>query len=141
MLTPTNPREAPASIKQRLPAVVVAYMTPKVVSVSPTTPLREVLTKMEKQRISCIIVCSELKPVGIVTERDLLKLLRVDLDSATAADLMTSPLLTVHAQDSLDDAVLVAQTRRIRHFPVVNDFGALVGIVTQTDLLRAQSER
>ena len=59
-----------------------------------------------------------------------------NLDPKTR-DLMTPPVATVRASDPIEDAMEVAAKHRVRHLPVVDDGGALVGLLTQTDLLRA----
>jgi CBS-domain-containing membrane protein len=55
----------------------------------------------------------------------------------TVADLMTAPVHTVSATTPLADAWGLMRRQRIRHLPVVDDIGRLVGLVTQRDLLGA----
>lgn len=117
-------------------------MTSKVVSVGPASPVKDVLQKLHAYRISCVVVCDGKTPVGIISERDVVGL-AFDLASGragtheTAADLMSSEVKTIHRLDSLEDAARLASRERIRHLPVVDDDGHLVGLLTQSDLLRA----
>lgn len=120
-----------------------SIMTRKVVSVAPATPITEVVGQMRTQRASCIVVCVEGAPVGVISERDVVAIAASPLSTAqtglSAGDFMTSPVATVPASDSVETAVALAEKARVRHLPVVNDDGELVGLVTQTDLVRAYS--
>ncbi len=124
---------------------VESFMTPKVVSVAPDCPTTEVLKKLFAYGVSCVLVCEEDMPVGIISERDIVGValnLASDKGEAreTAGDLMTSPLTTVRADASLDDALQIVTDQRIRHLPVVDNDGVLVGLVTQSNLLHALAD-
>lgn len=120
-------------------------MTPKVVTVKADCPIAEVLKKLYAYGVSCVLVCEEDTPVGIISERDVVG---VALNLATgkgeerqtAHDLMTSPLITIGADAQIEDALEMATEQRIRHLPVVDAEGALVGLVTQSNLLHALSD-
>ena len=117
-------------------------MTRKVVSVDREDPLTEVLNKLRAYRISCVIVCEEDLPLGLISERDIVGVAFNYVsgkgeDRLQAGQLMSPSLTTVRIGDSLDRAIEVVEEERIRHLPVVDDDGRLVGLVTQTDLLRA----
>jgi len=124
---------------------VESIMTPKVVSVKADCPITEVLKKLWAYGVSCVLVCEDDTPVGIISERDVVGV-ALHLASAQgeprrlAGDLMTSPLITVRADAPLDEAVALATEQRIRHLPVVDAAGVLVGLVTQGDLLHALSD-
>jgi CBS domain-containing protein len=124
---------------------VASFMTPKVVSVAVDCPLTEILKKLYAYGVSCLLVCEEDAPVGIISERDIVGI-ALNLASGkgetreTARDLMTSPLTTVRVDASLADALEIVNEQRIRHLPVVDAEGALVGLVTQSNLLQALSD-
>ncbi len=117
-------------------------MTRKVVSVDREDPLTEVLNKLRAYRISCVIVCEEDLPLGLISERDIVGVAFNYVsgkgeDRLQAGQLMSPSLTTVRSGDPLERAIEIVEEERIRHLPVVDDDGRLVGLVTQTDLLRA----
>ena len=124
------------------PNDVQAVMTRKVVSVEPETPVLDAVGKLHAYRISCLLVCAGGAPIGIITERDVVglayQLLRGSQEiPSRALDLMSSPVLTVRAGDSIEHAAEMVREHRVRHLPVVDEAGELVGLLTQTDLFRA----
>ena len=58
----------------------------------------------------------------------------------TAGEVMTSPLITIDSDAPVEDALEMATEQRIRHLPVVDAQGVLVGLVTQSNLLHALSD-
>jgi CBS domain-containing protein len=132
-------------------------MTVRVHVASPMTPFKYLVRLIEENRVSAIpIVDQHGMPVGIVSESDLLlKERRAELasegsplhlwrrrvdkakaDGVIAADLMSSPAITVHADTALTEAARVMQERNIRRLIVVDDRGRIAGIVTRSDLLQ-----
>jgi diguanylate cyclase (GGDEF)-like protein len=119
-------------------------MTRDVVVVTPDAPLRDAVRLMRERRISCTVVCDGRTPVGLITERDLARILddlirqpgRVD---SRVGDSMSGPVVSVCDTAVLDDAVGEIASRRIRRLPVVNAQGELVGLVTQSDLIQARA--
>lgn len=105
-------------------------------------PLRELIDWMQAQRHSCAIIGRAGVPTGIITERDLVRVLQqlaknpgAGLPEARAV--MSAEPCTVETRQTLFDALVIARSHRIRHLPVVEPDGRLAGIVTQTDLTRA----
>ncbi len=124
------------------PATIETLMTSKVISVEPDCPIPDLVGKLHAYRISCVVVCEDEVPLGVITERDVVgfafKLASGREDSRTqAADLMSPRVTTLPVDASLDDALELVDRERIRHLPVVDVDQRLVGLVTQTDLLRA----
>jgi CBS domain-containing protein len=125
---------------------VESFMTKKVITVDPECPATEVLNKLHGYGISCVIVCEEDNPIGLISERDIVG---IAFDYASgkgntrqfARDLMSSSLTTVCTFNSLDEAIAILEQHRIRHLPVVDRDGQLVGLLTQGDLLRAALEQ
>jgi diguanylate cyclase (GGDEF)-like protein len=123
---------------------VESIMTTKVESVAPDCSLPEVVVKMRDQRLSCLVVCEKRKPVGIISERDLVRVLSTALENGantpgTAFDAMSSPPLTIRASESVAAAMALARSRGFRRLPIVDADGFLVGLVTQGDFLRAHA--
>ncbi len=110
---------------------------------SPNTSLREVLERMRSGRHSCMPVVEGERPVGLISERDIVRILVAQLHGeclpACASDLMTSPPITIDKESRTEEAVEALRSHRIRHLLVVDEEGNLVGLVTRSDLLRAQA--
>lgn len=111
-----------------------------VVTVSGDTAVREIVALLHKHRIGAVLVTDAGKPVGVVSERDVVKCLHARgagiLDAAADA-IMSSPVVTVALGDSVQDAMATMTDYRIRHLPVVED-GRLIGIVSIGDLVKAR---
>jgi PAS domain-containing protein len=77
-------------------------------------------------------------PVGIVTERDIVEFqaLDIDLSQTLAETVMSTPLFSLKQEDSLWVAHQEMQQRLVRRLVVTGEQGELLGIVTQTNLLR-----
>ena len=118
---------------------VESIMTKEVICVPPTASVDEAVEHLHANRVSCIVVCEDGTPLGLISERDVVgiatNLVAGELQG-TVEEIMSSPLTTVNAEDSLEDALVLVEHARIRHLPVVGSDGKLVGLLTQTDLLR-----
>jgi len=116
-------------------------MSREISCLTPEASLREAVQLMVDQRYSCIIVKKNDFPIGIITERDLVKVLNQDskdIDLSLAiSKLMSSPISTLNESNTLFDAMVISRTEKIRHLPVVDDDECLVGLVTHTDLANA----
>ncbi|RLF18909.1 MAG: signal transduction protein [Thermoprotei archaeon] len=123
----------------KLPVMVREVMTPTIVSVDASASVKDAANLMLEKGIGSVIVMEGEKPVGIMTERDILKRVVVKgLDPATTKvkEVMSSPLVTVKADTYIVDASRIMAEKNIRRLLVVEDSKA-VGIVTEKDLLRA----
>ena len=108
--------------------------------VAPDVPILDALRRMSEARISCLPVREGDTLVGIVTERDLVGVAARALDRAqlgAVREIMSAPVVVVSPRQSLDAARRLAEERGLRHLPVIGDEGKLVGILTQTDLVRS----
>lgn len=117
-------------------------MSANVEMMAPSVSLAEVAGTMVENSMSCMIIGENRRPLGIVTERDLARVLvgsqhELGLMQRPAADFMSHPVLTVNQNETLYEAVVVARTERVRHLPAVDDEDNLVGIVTHRDLANA----
>ena len=113
-------------------------MNREVATVTPTSLLQDAVRKMNELRIGCLVVESEGKAVGIITERDILGLVE---NGRSPHDLlvnsvMSSPLTIIDQDVGIQDASSLMLERRIRRLPIVTN-GRLVGIITSTDIIRA----
>jgi len=98
---------------------------------------RDAADTMKSRAVGSLVVLKDGKPVGIVTDRDLLERVVADGKDAGAtpiADVMSQPLQVASPADPLDRVVELMSARGIRRVPVVRD-GELVGIVALDDVL------
>ena len=115
-------------------------MSKNVKTARPNSTINEVVRKMNKFEIGSIIVTDGEKPVGIITERDILRrVLEVNMASEAmkAKEIMSSPILTIESQATTEEAATLMNSKRIKKIPVLED-GILIGIVTSTDIVRSE---
>jgi CBS domain-containing protein/glycosyltransferase involved in cell wall biosynthesis len=106
-------------------------------TVSPLEPLSVAVDLMIEGDIGAVIVADEDKPVGIITEKDLLERVispQKDFDKITVNDVMSEPIITIDANRSIRKALELMHRFRIRRL-VVTDDDALLGITTERRLL------
>lgn len=117
-------------------------MTAKISHVGPECAAHLAIARMADEGISCLLVCEGDWPVGIVTERDIVRFVakntgKIDATRKQVADIMTSPVDTISVDSSLEDLLSMLEVRNYRHLPVTDDAGSLVGVVTQSNLIRS----
>jgi len=114
-------------------------MVEDVVSVSEKATVREAAELMSKHEIGCLVVVRKGKPVGIVTETDMVKrviLPPIDAGEIKVGEIMSSPLVVGNPQMDVDEASRIMRRRKIKKLPVIQN-GHLVGLVTNTDIVRS----
>jgi CBS domain-containing protein len=114
-------------------------MVKDIIMVEAEESVRKAAELMDKHNIGCLIVINFGNPIGIVTERDMLKkvvLERRDPGKVKVGHIMSAPLITSHPQADIRDAVRLMNERRIKKLPVIED-GNLVGLVSLTDVMRS----
>lgn len=113
---------------------------PDVIVGSPTTTVREAARLMAEAKVGSIVIKRNDYPVGIFTERDLLcRVVAQGKDPAATplSDVMTSPILSVGLQDSIDACATTMMRTHIRHLAVIEE-GSLVGVLSFRDVLTAE---
>jgi CBS domain-containing protein len=108
-----------------------------VVTVDPDCTVLDVVRTLVDHNIGAVVVMEDDRPVGIVSERDILKLTaRVpdQLAGVRARTLMTIDLVTSTLDDDLDRVMHLMTNHRVRHLPILSD-GRLVGIVSIGDVV------
>ncbi|MEK9523331.1 CBS domain-containing protein [Streptomyces venezuelae] len=137
------------------PLTVADVMTRKVVAVLPGADFKEIVTAMQRWKVTAVpVVEGEGRVRGVVSEADLLlkeefhdhrlglleQLRRLDATakagSRRAEDLMTSPAVTVAPEASLPQAARLMAAHGVKRLPVVDASGAIRGIVSRSDLLK-----
>ena len=108
----------------------------------PDQPLAQAAREMRIHEIGALVVVdardTKRRPLGIVTDRDIVcgQLAKAaDLYCLAVEDVMTRDPLTIPANAGLTDAIGAMGRRAVRRAPVVDDAGALVGMITLDDLL------
>lgn len=116
---------------------VAEVMTKAVSTVESGRTFEESLVVMVANDIGCVVVTEKGSPVGIFTERDVLRRAAQGQERLQLAmkDVMSKPLITVAPKATIWEAIELMIASKVRHLPVV-DGGALVGILTQRDLFR-----
>jgi len=121
-------------------------MTKAPVTISPATRVDEVATIMREKGISSVILVANGKPVGVVTERDLVHrvlALGKDPKKLMAADICTKPVVAVSVHCQVEDAVNTMNEYKIRRLVVIDDKDHVTGILTTDDVgynLKSMSE-
>ncbi len=112
-------------------------MTPRVTAVGPDTPLPDIVRILTEGGFGGVPVTeADDRVVGFVSEGDVMDaLLRGSVEGVRAAEIMSSPVITVDEFDTAEDVMQVLRGRGIHHLPVVRD-GRLVGIITPSDVIR-----
>jgi CBS domain-containing protein len=113
---------------------VADRMSRDVLTTEPGTSLREATQRMVERSVGSIVVLEGDRLVGIVTERDVLRVFAGGDPKARVADVMTRTPETVEPDESLAQAKLVMLHGGFRHLPVV-EAGRVVGMLSIRDLL------
>lgn len=115
-------------------------MKKDVKTVGVESSLKEAVVKMNKFHIGSVIVTDRQrkKPIGIVTERDILRLVELTPDSliGKVGEVMSHPVITIEADSTIEEAADLMAKREIKRLPVIED-EKLVGVVTLSDIMRA----
>ncbi len=113
-------------------------MTKDVRVVRPDTSVKEVVATMNKFNIGSIVVVQGERPVGIITERDILKRIVepcLDPETVTARQIMTSPVVTIDENASINEAAKLMAKKGVKRLLVTRNNDELVGIITFTDIV------
>jgi CBS domain-containing protein len=117
-------------------------MSRPIITEDENTAVTKVTEDMEELGIGSVVITSEGKPTGIITERDVaLKVLLKDKrgSEVKAKEIMSSPLIFIESEALEDEACKLAARKRIKRIPVVEN-GVLIGIISIRDLLTRKPE-
>ena len=106
-------------------------------------PVLEAIQIMADRHVGALPVLREGKLVGVVSERDYAR--KVILLGRSSAEtpvwqIMSSPVITVGPEDAVRRCMELMTERRIRHLPVVDERGAMIGMISIGDLVRGVIE-
>jgi CBS domain-containing protein len=137
-----------AAVTRRVPSIVDERLgvlsRRQPVTVLPGTSLAQCLRSIQRSGTSdSVFVCDPSgRLVGVLTERDIFARLvggSVDL-SQPVESLMTTDPKTLDLEQTIRDAIVLMQTGRYRNVPVIDEDGALVGVVRQSDIIKYLAE-
>jgi CBS domain-containing protein len=117
---------------------ILQFKGPDVWSLHPDASVYDAIEMMSRKQVGALLVMKDSQPVGFVSERDYAR--KVILKGKSSRDtkvseIMSSPVITVGPEKTIDDCMRIMTTSRIRHLPVV-ERGQIVGIVSIGDLVR-----
>ncbi|MFY9966720.1 MAG: CBS domain-containing protein [Nitrososphaeraceae archaeon] len=138
---------------------VFDFMTRNVITIPESQTMKQASKLMYEDNIGSIVILKEGSgsnlddnvsgsttqkkeiPIGIVTERDIARMVGFAAKHSIFGDiplseLMSKPLITIQPGASLKDAVVLMQQKDIRRLPIIDKDGRLVGIITEKDILR-----
>jgi sugar-specific transcriptional regulator TrmB/CBS domain-containing protein len=122
---------------------VEAAMRSPPITVSADSPASKAVGSMLANNIGSVIVVEGEKPVGIITEKDILNRLvgtQRDPNKTTANEIMSSPLITIDREKSLLAALNIMESSEIRRLVVVDE-GKIVGILSERRVLEKSEEK
>jgi len=128
-----------------MPHTVRDWMSSPVVVVDPDSSVSYAVTLMRRRNIHSVIVnISDDNPsYGIVTRSDIRdKILVAELSPAetTVRTIMSGPLVLAKPEWTLKECSLVMQEHKVDHLPVADESGALIGLISATDIFVAVEE-
>ncbi|MDP1634301.1 MAG: PAS domain S-box protein, partial [Gallionellaceae bacterium] len=120
---------------------VIAMAQQAVTSLPPHSSLMQALNLMQAQRETCVIVVEDDKPVGIVTERDVVRFYAREPQriGALLGEVMTAPVLSIAGKASVNEAAERMLEKKVRHLAVTDDAGRLIGLLSEHDLTRTMA--
>jgi CBS domain-containing protein len=123
----------------RLVRDLLAAKGNEVWSVTPETKVFDALRLMAEKRVGAVLVLEENDLVGLFSERDYARkviLLGKSSKETPVKDIMSSKIVSVRPDQTIDECMSLMTDNRIRHLPVMND-GKLRGIITIGDVVKA----
>ena len=115
------------------------FMSTNVKTIRTDATVKEAVSKMNKFRIGSIIVMEGKRPVGIITERDILERIVepcIEPTAIRAKEIMSSPIISTSPDVNIEDAARLMAAKKIKKLAVIEN-GKLIGIVTSMDLMKA----
>ena len=121
---------------------VLAEKGRSVFSITPVATVRQAVREMNEHGVGALLVVLAGRPVGIFTERDVLR--RVvdegrDPETTKVSEVMTTELIVIEPSAPIEEAMAVMTKRRCRHLPVMED-GQVAGMISIGDLTRSVSQ-
>ena len=119
--------------------IVRDIMAKNIKTVKPDDSVHAAVQKMNKFDIGSVIVINSGRPVGIITETNIMRRVvepRMDPATVWVKDIMTSPIISIEENATVAEAAKIMADRKINRLPVING-SKLVGLVSSTDIVKA----
>ena len=107
-------------------------------SIAPTISVYDAVSEMNRHRIGAIVILDGSRLVGIFTERDVLRRVvgaGIDPKTSLVAGVMSSGVITIAPDATIEQTMNIFTEKRCRHLPVVNG-GQIVGVISIGDITR-----
>ena len=108
-------------------------------AIAPDASVYDAVQLMAAKNIGALLVTEDEKIVGIISERDYARkivLLGRSSKETVARDIMTTPVMYVRPDQTNEECMALMTDNRLRHLPVIDDAGKLIGIVSIGDLVK-----
>ena len=117
--------------------LVKHMMITNVITANPSMTVKEIIKMLHEKHIGCVVtIDDDKKCIGIFTERDAIRLVAENVKLDQPLDnVMTKNVVTLQEDCSINGARRTILAHRIRHLPVVNQKGRLVGLLSVRALL------
>jgi CBS domain-containing protein len=117
--------------------LVKHMMITNVITVNPSITVKKTIEMLYEKHIGCVVsIDDDKKCIGIFTERDAIRLVAKNVQLDQPLDnVMTKNVVTVTEDSSINELRRAICAHRIRHLPVVNQKGRLVGLLSVRDAL------
>ncbi len=118
--------------------MVGSAMSEDVVTLDPSASLEKAVQLMVKKGVSCIVICENRYPVGIITERDIVHLAQTvtQNDGVIISDIMQTPVISCQANLPIQDATYLMAEHSIRRLVVTHIEGKIAGLITRHDVVK-----
>jgi len=115
-----------------------SIMSTDVITLGPEESLISAVKMMSDHNLSCIVVVENNKPTGILTERDIISLMdtRLDFNAVSLQLVMQSPVIALSEEAEILEAANLMVINGLRRLVVINEAHHVIGIVTQTDIIK-----
>ncbi len=123
---------------------ILATKGGSVITIGPDKTIRDALAILARHNFGALVVVNESnKPIGIISERDIVRLAakNENLFSIPVGEVMTKNVITGIRQDELKAVANTMTEKRIRHLPIVDEQGVLIGIISIGDIVKAERNR
>lgn len=121
--------------------ILARKKTTAVRTVAPDRTVAEAIARLVEHNIGSLLVVDGTRPVGIVTERDILRCCADDIEKAGSIlveEIMTADLIVGEPDDSVDYVMGIMTRNRIRHLPIMGKGEGVLGMVSIGDVVESQ---
>jgi diguanylate cyclase (GGDEF)-like protein/PAS domain S-box-containing protein len=117
---------------------ISSIMSRDVITLEPKEILMSAVEKMNFNNVSCVVVVEDKKPTGILTERDIIQIIghNINLNVTRLVSVMKSPVIAISEEIDIPEAANLMVINSLRRLVVVDGEHNIIGIVTQTDIIK-----